>query len=155
MSSAIRSTPYLVIITFIVALVAAACGGGDDSTPTSPSANVPYSQTDLRVGTGAEAVAGRSVMVNYTGWLYDTAAPDNKGRQFDTSLAAGRSPLLVLVGAGGVIAGFDRALVGMRVGGSRRVVIPPELGYGATGSQGGAVPPNTAIIFEIELLTVS
>lgn len=66
MSSAIRSTPHIVIIPVVIALVAAACGGGDDSTPTSPSANVPYSQTDIRVGTGAEAVAGRRVTVHYT-----------------------------------------------------------------------------------------
>jgi FKBP-type peptidyl-prolyl cis-trans isomerase len=158
MSSAIRSTPYRIIIAIVVALVAASCGGGDDSTPTAPSANVPYSQTDLRVGTGAEAAVGRRVTVHYTGWLYAAGAVDNKGQQFDSSLSPGRSPLPVTVGSVGgadsVIRGFDQALVGMRVGGLRRVVIPPDLGYGAAGRP-PTIPPNATLIFEIELLTVS
>lgn len=147
---------YLALLS-AVAFVAASCGGDDPpASPTPPAANVPYSQTDLRVGTGAEAVAGRNVTVNYTGWLYDANAPENKGRQFDSS--AGRSPLPVTVGAtsgaGAVIPGFDMGIRGMRVGGLRRVIIPPNLGYGASGS-GGVIPPNATLVFEIELLTVS
>lgn len=153
MSSSVRSTSPQRFIAIIIALVAAACGGGGDSTPTSPSVSVPFSQTDLRVGTGAEAVAGRRVTVHYTGWLYQAGATDNKGQQFDSS--AGLSPLVVAsVGAGGVIRGFDQALVGMRVGGLRRVVIPPNLGYGANGSP-PRIPPNATLIFEIELLDVA
>ena len=145
----IRSTH--IILAFVVALVAASCGGGDDSSPASPSVNVPYSQTDLRVGTGIEATAGRRITVNYTGWLYSTSAPDNKGQQFDSSV--GRAPFEFPLGAGQVIRGWDQGVVGMRVGGQRRLVIPPALGYGAAGS--GPIPPNATLIFDIELLSVS
>ena len=145
----IRSTHIL--FAFIVALVAASCGGGDDSPPASPSANVPYSQTDLRVGTGTEATAGRRVTVHYTGWLYSANAPENKGQQFDSSVGA--APFAFTLGTGQVIRGWDQGVVGMRVGGQRRLVIPPALGYGATGS--GPIPPNATLIFDVELLNVS
>ena len=91
--------------------------------------------------------------MHYTGWLYAAGAVDNKGQQFDTSLSPGRGPYPVTVGAGGVIRGFDQALVGMRVGGLRRVVIPPNLGYGTNPPAG--IPSNATLIFEIELLAVS
>lgn len=139
-------------IAIIIALVAAACGGGDDSTPTSPSPNVPYSQTDLRVGTGAEAVAGRRVTLHYTGWLYDANAAENKGRRFETSVGGAPFQPFTL-GTGFVIRGWDQGLVGMRVGGLRRLVIPPALAYGPSGQ--GQIPPNATLIFEIELLEVS
>src|SRR5688500_7191009 len=99
-SATIRSTH--IISALILALVAASFGG-DDSSPASPSANVPYSQTDLRVGTGAEATAGRRITVHYTGWLYSTSAPENKGQQFDSSV--GGAPLPFTLGAGQVIRG--------------------------------------------------
>ncbi len=135
----------------MIALVAASCGGGDDSPPASPSVNVQYSQTDVRVGAGAEATAGRRVTVNYTGWLYSTSAPENKGQQFDSSVGA--APLAFTLGVGQVIRGWDQGVVGMRVGGQRRLVIPPALGYGANGT--GPIPPNATLIFDIELLSVS
>jgi FKBP-type peptidyl-prolyl cis-trans isomerase FkpA len=135
----------------MIALVAASCGGGDDSPPAAPSVNVQYSQTDVRVGTGAEATAGRRVTVNYTGWLYSTSAPENKGQQFDSSVGA--APLAFTLGVGQVIRGWDQGVVGMRVGGQRRLVIPPALGYGANGT--GPIPPNATLIFDIELLSVS
>src|SRR4051812_20952518 len=111
----------------LVALLAAGCGSATPVSPTTPGA--PFSQTDLRVGTGTEATAGRVITVNYTGWLYDTSQIENKGRQFDTS--AGRGPFSFTLGAGTVIRGWDQGVVGMRVGGMRRLVIPPELAYGA------------------------
>ena len=132
-------------------IIAAACGGGDDA-PAAPSVNVPFSQTDLSVGTGAEAVTGRRATVNYTGWLYDPSAPENKGRQFDTSI--GRGPFPFTIGQGRVIRGWDQGVPGMRVGGRRRLVIPPDLGYGAGGFPPD-IPPNATLIFEIELLSVS
>jgi FKBP-type peptidyl-prolyl cis-trans isomerase FkpA len=128
------------------ALLAAACGDGDGGTPTSPSANVPYSTTDLRLGTGAEATAGRSVVVNYSGWLYSTTATDNKGTLFDS----GTFPFVA--GSSQAIEGFSRGVVGMRVGGLRRVVIPPNLGYGAAGSP--PIPGNATLLFDIELVAV-
>jgi len=135
-------------------LLAAACGGGDSSSssPTAPSTpGAPFSQTDLRVGSGTEAVVGRALTVNYTGWLYDPGQAENKGRQFDSSV--GRQPFGFRLGAGGVIRGWDQGLVGMRVGGQRRLVIPPELAYGAGGSP-PAIPPNATLVFDVELLDV-
>ena len=139
------------VVVLALSVSAAACKG--NPSPTSPSLNVPFSITELRVGSGAEATTGRSVTVNYTGWLYDTAAVNNKGRQFDSSLDAGRTPLAVTLGAGRVIPGFERGIIGMRTGGQRRVIIPPDLAYGSAGSS-GVIPPNATLIFEIELLTV-
>jgi len=126
-------------------VLAAACG----SSPTSPS-NVPFSQFDLRVGTGADAVNGRRLTVNYTGWLYDASKTDQKGAQFDTSV--GKTPFAFTLGAGQVIAGWDQGIVGMKAGGVRRLVIPPNLGYGATAN--GPIPGNSTLVFEVELLTV-
>jgi len=130
-----------------------ACSGDSETSPTIlPGA--PYSATDVRVGTGAEATTGRRATVNYSGWIYDPVAPENKGRQFDSSTAPGRTPFMLTVGTGQVIRGFDMGVTGMKVGGARRVVIPPDLGYGSTGSQ-GAIPPNATLVFDIELLDVT
>ena len=130
-------------------LFAAACGGDGDSTPTSPStSSAPYSQTDLVVGTGAEATAGRLVTVSYTGWLYDTSRTDSKGTQFDSGTTQATQ-----IGVGRFITGFDRGVVGMRVGGRRRVIIPPDLGYGAAG-RAPSIPGNATLLFEMELLSV-
>jgi FKBP-type peptidyl-prolyl cis-trans isomerase len=109
-----------------VALAVNACGG-NNTTPTAPSANVPFSTTDLRVGTGAEATLGRSVNVNYTLWLWDSLGTDNKGSRLES-----RARFRSSVGQG-VIQGFSQGTIGMRVGGLRRVVVPPSLGYGAPG----------------------
>jgi FKBP-type peptidyl-prolyl cis-trans isomerase len=133
--------------------MAAACGG-DSGTSPSILPGAPYSQTDIRVGTGAEATAGRRVTVNYTGWLYDPAAAQNKGQQFDSSLGPGRTPFMLTVGGGQVIRGFDMGVTGMRVGGARRLVIPPDLAYGSAGSS-GVIPPNATLVFDIELLDVT
>ena len=129
----------------LIALVAAACGGSDTPTsPTPPAA--PYSQTDLRVGTGTEAVTGRRVFVNYAGWLYDPAGPDGKGRGFDAG--TGYNYILGTT----VIAGWNQGIPGMRVGGLRRLVIPPNLAYGSSGN--GPIPPNATLVFDIELMDV-
>ena len=129
-------------------LFAVACG----SSPSEPSSQPAYSQIDLQLGTGATAAAGSSVTVNYTGWLYDSTRTDFKGTQFDSSLSAGRQPLPFVVGAGNIIQGFSQGVTGMRVGGSRRVVLPSTLAYGAQGS--GSIPPNAPLVFEITLLSV-
>jgi len=102
------------------------------------------------VGTGADAVTGKSLTVNYTGWLYNTNRTDNKGAIFDTSVGA--DPFTFLLGVGGVIQGWDQGLTGMRVGGVRRLVIPPSLAYGA--ARNGVIPPNATLLFEVELLEV-
>jgi len=142
-----------VAVVLIFAAVVSACGGSDTpTTPTPPSLGIPFSTTDLVVGTGTEALNGRRVTVDYTGWLYVTTTADNKGTQFDTSI--GKTPFVrQVLGGGGAIVGFDRGIIGMRVGGQRRVIIPPELGYGTAGN-GTAIPGNATLIFEIQLLTV-
>ncbi len=140
----------LCVFPFLVLL--AACGG--DSNPAAPGPTTippqPFNATDLRVGTGAEAVNGKAVSVNYAGWLFSQTGVDNKGTLFDSS--AGRGPYNFTLGGGGVIPGFDRGVVGMKVGGVRRLVIPPDLAYGAQAQQG--IPPNSNLVFDIELLAV-
>lgn len=136
----------LIAMCVVLALSVSACGGDDDSNPTAPSpGSVPFSATDVRVGTGATASTGRTVAVRYAGWLYSTAATDNKGTQFD----AGSFSFTV---GTGVIPGFSQGVVGMQVGGIRRVVIPPNLGYGNQANN--SIPANSTLIFEIELLAV-
>jgi FKBP-type peptidyl-prolyl cis-trans isomerase FkpA len=140
---------HLGSIAAALAVVAlAACGSSD----TAPSANVPFSSVDLKVGTGATASTGKRVFVNYTGWFYDASKPDNKGTQFDSSLSPGRTPYNFVLGTGAVIAGWDRGVAGMQVGGSRRLIIPPDLAYGASGFQ--SIPPNATLVFDIDLLNV-
>lgn len=109
-------------------------------------------KTDKKVGTGEKATAGREVAVHYTGWLYDAAAADHKGKKFDSSLDRG-APIEFPLGAGMVIDGWEQGLVGMKVGGRRTLIIPPHLGYGASGAP-GAIPPNATLVFDVELLGV-
>jgi FKBP-type peptidyl-prolyl cis-trans isomerase FkpA len=108
--------------------------------------------TDHKIGTGAEAVAGKRVTVHYTGWLFDATAPEQKGKKFDSSRDR-NDPFVFSLGAGQVIAGWDKGVAGMKVGGSRTLVIPPEMGYGARGA-GGVIPPNATLVFDVELLGV-
>lgn len=104
---------------------------------------------DTTIGDGAVAAAGQQVSVHYTGWLYTDGAA---GTRFDTSKDRGR-PFQFELGAGHVIQGWDEGVQGMKVGGTRKLVIPPELGYGARGA-GGVIPPNATLLFEVELLAV-
>jgi FKBP-type peptidyl-prolyl cis-trans isomerase FkpA len=138
---------FLTLAVCALLVGAAACADG----PTSPSSSAPFSQVDLRLGTGAEATAGKVLSVNYTGWLYDGSKTDLKGLQFDSS--AGLTPLKFTLGSGGVIEGFDRGAGGMRVGGIRRIVIPPSLGYGS--SRNASIPASATLLFEVELLEVA
>jgi FKBP-type peptidyl-prolyl cis-trans isomerase FkpA len=143
------TVPVRIALVLAIALSASACGGGSESSPstaTPPSA--PYSATDLREGTGATATAGRTVTVSYTGWLYDPAKPESKGTQFDTSAS-----FSFQLGVGRVIAGWDQGVVGMKVGGQRRLTIPPNLGYGQ--QMVGTIPPNSTLVFDIMLLNVT
>ena len=118
----------------------------------SPPARPAFTRTDLQIGSGREAVKGKSLSVNYTGWLYDPTKPDLKGKMFDTS--KGREPLTFMLGVGQVINGWDEGFQGMKIGGRRRLTIPPDLAYGADGAGGGLIPPNATLIFEMELLDV-
>ena len=109
-------------------------------------------KTDSKLGSGAQATAGREVSVHYTGWLYDTAAPDHHGKKFDSSRDRGQ-PFSFPLGAGLVIKGWDQGVEGMKVGGQRTLVIPANLGYGARGA-GRDIPPNATLVFDVELLGV-
>lgn len=100
---------------------------------------------DLTVGDGAEAVTGKEVTVHYTGWLTD-------GQKFDSSKDR-MQPFSFPLGAGHVIKGWDQGVAGMKVGGKRKLTIPPELGYGARGA-GGVIPPHATLVFEVELLSI-
>jgi FKBP-type peptidyl-prolyl cis-trans isomerase FkpA len=120
-----------------------ACGS---SAPTSPSVDVPFTQTDRLVGTGAEATNGRTLTVKYTGWLYSATGPDQKGQQFDSGTYS------FVLGGGQVIKGWDQGFAGMKVGGMRRLLIPPSLGYGAAGNP--PIPGNATLVFDVELLDV-
>jgi FKBP-type peptidyl-prolyl cis-trans isomerase FkpA len=117
---------------------------------------MPYTTTasglqfeDLVVGSGDEAATGQHVSVHYTGWLYEN---DQIGAKFDSSKDRGE-PFGFPLGAGQVIRGWDEGVAGMKVGGTRRLIIPAALGYGARGA-GGVIPPNATLLFEVELLGV-
>ena len=102
---------------------------------------------DIRVGTGPTAMRGQKVKVDYTGWL-------TNGKKFDSSVGTGK-PFEFNVGEGQVIRGWDEGIQGMKVGGKRQLRIPPELGYGATGTPGGPIPPNATLIFDVRLVSVA
>jgi FKBP-type peptidyl-prolyl cis-trans isomerase FkpA len=141
----VRSLSY--ILGAAILTVITGCSGCSSST-TAPTSSAPYSQTDITVGTGATAAAGNRVTVMYTGWLYDSSQPSGKGRQFETNPS-----FTFLLGTRAVIAGWDQGVVGMRVGGVRRLVIPPELAYGSSGA-GSTIPPNATLVFDITLIAV-
>jgi FKBP-type peptidyl-prolyl cis-trans isomerase len=105
---------------------------------------------ELAPGTGTETVRFRSaVLASYTGWLYDGCAPDMKGAMFDTS--EGKAPISFMIGVGRVIRGWDEGLVGMKEGEKRLLIIPPDKGYGANPAPGGRIPPNSTLVFEVEM----
>jgi FKBP-type peptidyl-prolyl cis-trans isomerase FkpA len=134
------------LAVFLGFALAAGC-----SSTTGPTDPVAFSQLDLRLGSGTEAASGNTLTVNYTGWLYDATKTDQKGIQFDSSV--GRADFVFQLGVGQVIKGWDQGLPGMKVGGLRRLVVPPSLAYGEF--RNGPVPPNSALVFEIELLEVA
>ncbi|MGJ7901309.1 FKBP-type peptidyl-prolyl cis-trans isomerase [Lysobacter sp. 1R34A] len=112
-----------------------------------------FQAIDERVGTGEVAQSGQQVIVHYTGWLYDEKAADKHGSKFDSSLDRGK-PFDFLLGAGRVIRGWDDGVAGMREGGKRILMVPPEMGYGREGAGGGVIPPDASLVFEVELLRV-
>ncbi|SDW18222.1 FKBP-type peptidyl-prolyl cis-trans isomerase [Nitrosomonas communis] len=117
---------------------------------TATSRATELQKIDVKEGTGEEAVIGKTVRVHYTGWLYDAAAPDKKGKKFDSSYDR-KEPFSFLLGSGRVIKGWDRGVMGMKVGGQRTLIIPPDMAYGAHGA-GNVIPPNATLIFDVELI---
>ncbi len=142
----------LALLFSISIILTTACT--QQATPSMETSSVTeLIRTDIKSGEGTEAVAGKQVSVHYTGWLYDTSAPDNKGVKFDSSRDRNQ-PFDFPLGAGRVIRGWDEGVAGMKVGGQRTLIIPPHMGYGARGA-GGVIPPNATLIFDVELLGVN
>ena len=132
----------------IIAAVAPLPGTGDAANQVVEMPDG-LKYTDTKLGDGATAAAGNKVSVHYTGWLSKDGA---KGAKFDSSVDRGQ-PFDFTLGAHQVIAGWDEGVAGMKVGGQRTLIIPPELGYGSRGA-GGVIPPNATLIFDVELLKV-
>ena len=129
-------------LSALILLALAGCGGGDSGT--APTGGGTLMIEDLVVGTGATAAAGDLVTVNYVGTL-------TNGTKFDSSYDRGQ-PYTFRIGAGQVIAGWDQGVPGMKVGGKRRLTIPPSLGYGNQAN--GSIPANSTLVFEIELVSI-
>jgi len=154
---------------FPVALALSIAGGtayaqadkGADNKPAPAKTDQPGNKSmsnelrieDGKVGTGRFAATGTTAVVHYTGWLYDDKATGGRGKKFDSS-ADRRDPFAFGLGMGQVIKGWDQGVQGMKVGGKRTLIIPPELGYGARGAGGGLIPPDATLIFDVELLDV-
>jgi FKBP-type peptidyl-prolyl cis-trans isomerase len=132
--------------TFIALLAAPAAAQGSDLS-AAPRTRSGLGILDTREGTGEVAAAGRTVRVHYTGWLLESGA---RGKKFDSSRDRGQ-PFEFPLGAGRVIKGWDEGVAGMKIGGQRTLVIPADLGYGARGA-GNAIPPNSVLVFDVELL---
>ncbi len=153
-----RPTGFFRCLRFALALAlalgAAACRGRAHSSAVALPENTTSSDAaaaepaleieDLRVGTGAAAAIGKRVSIHYSGWV--------NGAKFDTSL--GRKPLEFRLGKGEVLGGWDQGIPGMKTGGRRKLTVPPRLGYGDKGSLGGAIPPRSVLVFDIELVDV-
>ncbi|MBN8548404.1 MAG: FKBP-type peptidyl-prolyl cis-trans isomerase [Deltaproteobacteria bacterium] len=131
----------------VVLAMTTASAQADSKMVTTPSG---LRYVDTVVGSGPEAVAGKTVSAHYTGYLLE--AGDKKGKQFDSSVGRGE-PFDFVLGQHMVIAGWDEGIAGMKVGGKRTLYIPSKLGYGARGA-GGAIPPNADLIFDVELMAV-
>ncbi|MBX3704154.1 MAG: FKBP-type peptidyl-prolyl cis-trans isomerase [Steroidobacteraceae bacterium] len=160
MDARTRSRPVTVAgrmsAAFLPLLLATAAFAQDPpTTPPAPEATPAevLLVTDLVPGIGNEVLPGMIAVVHYAGWLYDPAAADLRGKPFDSSRARGQ-PFSFPVGAGRVIRGWDQGVPGMKVGGVRQLVIPPSLAYGARDIGNGLIPPNSTLVFEVELLAV-
>lgn len=146
MIKALFSIPMLMAM-----LIIGGCSGPNEP-PRTVGGVTELELIDALVGSGAEARAGQSVTVHYSGWLYDETAADKKGSKFDSSVDRGE-PFEFSLGAGRVIKGWDQGVAGMKVGGKRTLIIPPSFGYGERGA-GGAIPGGASLVFEVELLDV-
>jgi FKBP-type peptidyl-prolyl cis-trans isomerase FkpA len=144
------------IFTLAIVGLLAACG----KQPVAPaSAGLPVAPAvstlgivELAPGSGPAITGGAKAVVQYSGWLYETSAPDHKGREFDSTQSSGH-PFSFVIGAGQVIKGWDQGVLGMKVGGRRRLIIPAELGYGDVGA-GDVIPPGAALVFDVDLTAI-
>ena len=146
---------FQLIATLACAVALTACGAAANTEkPVVLDPNTQVKElviTNPVVGTGTEAVAGDTLKVLYTGWLYDASKPDNKGKQFDANQTGAGFDFVL--GSGTVIVGWDQGLVGMKVGGTRILAIPYTLGYGARGAS--SIPAYAGLLFEVKLIGVT
>ena len=137
----------------LVVLVGLIAGCGPKPGAVTPAGGVSSMQSiELKAGSGEPLTAGKVAVVQYTGWLYEASAKDNKGKQFDSSRTGGQ-PFRFPVGTGQVIKGWDQGVAGMKVGESRRLIIPADLAYGDSGA-GGVIPPGATLVFDIDLVGI-
>ena len=157
-----NTRPYLpLLLTLSASLLLISCadtgvshnkGTTIETLSTLAPVNKEFTKTDVKVGNGTEAATGKTVSVHYTGWLYDEQAAKKQGKKFDSSRDRGK-PFQFPLGAGRVIKGWDQGVAGMKVGGQRTLIIPPNMGYGSRGA-GSSIPPNATLLFDVELLGV-
>jgi FKBP-type peptidyl-prolyl cis-trans isomerase FkpA len=150
--------PAIALITVVALTCGPGCGNNtgaqeEEQLPAMSDTGITTLQkNDVVPGTGAEARAGQTVRVHYTGWLYDASKADKKGAKFDSSKDR-NDPFEFRLGGQEVIQGWDDGVAGMKVGGTRVLTIPPAMAYGSRGA-GGLIPPNATLVFEVELLDV-
>jgi FKBP-type peptidyl-prolyl cis-trans isomerase len=137
----LNSRSILMVLGAVMTMTA--CG----PSPTAPLSYAPFSTQDLVAGTGAGAETNNVISVHYSVWLYDGAAAENKGPLVESNV--GSAAFTFTLGAGAVIPGWDQGLVGMQVGGLRRLVVPPSLAYGR--GRSGSIPPNSTLVFDVSL----
>ncbi len=142
--------PLLTFGVVVLAALIAACGSKPVVAPTPGVSSM--QSVELKAGTGPEIAAGKIAVVHYTGWLYEASAPDSKGKQFDSSRSTGQ-PFRFPVGRGQVIKGWDQGVLGMKIGESRRLIIPADMAYGDSGA-GGVIPPGATLVFDIDLVAI-
>ncbi len=149
---------FAAAIATLVAVTACAQTGAPPAAPAKPAAAAAPAvvtelvKKDTKEGNGKLAEKGKAVSVHYTGWLYDPAAPEQKGKKFDSSHDR-KIPFGFILGAGRVIKGWEEGVVGMKEGGQRTLIIPASMGYGDKGA-GGVIPPGATLLFEVELLKI-
>jgi FKBP-type peptidyl-prolyl cis-trans isomerase FkpA len=134
----------------VLAALIAACGAKPANAPAGAENSM--QSVELKAGMGEGITAGKIAVVQYTGWLYEASATDHKGKQFDSSRTLGQ-PFRFPLGTGQVIKGWDQGVLGMKIGESRRLVIPANLAYGDNGA-GGVIPPGATLVFDIDLLAI-
>jgi FKBP-type peptidyl-prolyl cis-trans isomerase len=146
---ALNGTLQKIGIALLIGILAA-CSREPAAAPASGVSSM--QSVELKPGTGEAVSGGKIAVVQYTGWLYEAAAKDNKGKQFDSSRSSGQ-PFRFPVGTGQVIKGWDQGVLGMKIGESRRLIIPPDLAYGDSGA-GRAIPPGATLVFDIDLVAI-
>jgi FKBP-type peptidyl-prolyl cis-trans isomerase FkpA len=157
MMPSMASINFSKLSLLLCVVLAAACGSKSEAPPAAaapPAANpvAGLQTTTLKAGTGAAIGGGQIAVVQYTGWLYEAGAADHKGKQFDSSRER-REPFKFPLDTGSVIKGWDQGVVGMKIGESRRLIIPADLAYGDSGA-GGVIPPGATLVFDIDLLGI-